>query len=127
MNIYVAHSTSFDFQKELYGPIKSCSLNKEHVFIFPHDVSSESFHSKEFFQKDCDLVIAEVSYPSTGLGIELGWADMLHVPIVCIAEKGSSVSGALHSVTETFLEYSDTKELLEKIEATIKTLPEKYQ
>jgi len=119
MKIYVAHSRSFDFQKELYGPIQDSSLAKEHNFIFPHSNSGEPFNSKEFFQNDCDLIIAEVSYPATGLGIELGWADMLKVPVVCIYKKDSKVSGSLKAVTDTFLEYSDSGDLIAKVAQAI--------
>lgn len=119
MKIYVAHSRGFDFQKELYDPIKSSSLTGEHTFIFSHEESVEPFSSKELFQNGCDLIIAEVSYPATGLGIELGWADMLKVPVVCIYKKDSKVSGSLKAVTNTFLEYSDAGDLIAKVAQAI--------
>ncbi|PIT93070.1 MAG: hypothetical protein COU06_01925 [Candidatus Harrisonbacteria bacterium CG10_big_fil_rev_8_21_14_0_10_38_8] len=120
MKIYIAHSRSFDFQKELYEPIKNSSLAHEHSFIFPHSESSELFNSKELFQGGCDLVIAEVSYPAIGLGIELGWADMLKIPVVCIYKKDSKISGSLKAVTDTFLEYSDSEDLIAKVAQVIK-------
>lgn len=119
MKIYIAHSKGFDFQNELYTPIKNSFLNKEHFFVFPHTESGEQFNSKEFFQKDCDLIIAEVSYSATGLGIELGWADILNVPIVCIYKKNSKPAGSLNVVTKTFFEYSDNEELVVKIAEAI--------
>lgn len=122
MNIYLAHSRSFDFKKELYEPIKKSALFGEHTFIFPHSESSKPFSSKEFFQNDCDLIIAEVSYPSTGLGIELGWANTFGVPVVCIYKKDSKISESLRVVTDKFLEYSDADDLVEKITQVIKTL-----
>ncbi len=122
MKIYIAHSSAFDFQKELYQPIQNSALAKEDEFIFPHRDSGEPFNSKELFQNGCDLIIAEVSYPATGLGIELGWADLLNVPIVCIYKKGSKASGSLKVVTETFLEYSDTEDLILKTKEAIQTV-----
>jgi nucleoside 2-deoxyribosyltransferase len=122
MKIYIAHSKSFDFQKELYNPIKNSPLFKEHSFIFPHEENREPFSSKEFFQEDCDLIIAEVSYPAIGLGIELGWASMLNIPILCIYKKGSKITDSLKSVTNEFLEYSNSEELLIKIKEAIKTI-----
>lgn len=119
MKIYVAHSRGFDFQKELYEPIQNSSLTKEHTFIFPHSESAEPFNSKELFQNGCDLIIAEVSYPATGLGIELGWADMLKVPVVCIYKKDSKISDSLKVITDTFLEYSDTNDLITKVAQAI--------
>lgn len=84
IKIYVAHSRSFDFKKELYEPIRKNFLNNEHTFILPHEHSEEPFNSKDYLKDEADLVIAEVSEPSTGLGIELGWADAHQVLIICI-------------------------------------------
>jgi hypothetical protein len=122
MNIYMIHSRNFDFQKDLYNPIKISPLSKKHSFIFPHDGNDELFSSKEFFRKDCDLVIAEVSYPATGLGIELGWANMLNIPIVCILKKDSKITNSLKSVSNHFLEYSNSEELLVRIEEAIQCI-----
>lgn len=121
MKIYVAHSRSFDFHKELYEPLKNSSLAREHTFVFPHEESAEPFSSKELFQNESDLVIAEVSYPATGLGIELGWADMLKVPVVCIYKKGAQISASLKVITRTFLEYSDASDLVAKVSQAIQS------
>ena len=120
MKIYVAHSRAFDFSQELYEPIKNSLIAKDHEFIFPHDGRSEPFSSKEFFQTGCDLILAEVSYPSTGLGIELGWGDMLKVPIVCLYQKDAQVSGSLKSVTDKFFEYSSADELVAQVAEAIR-------
>lgn len=32
----------------------------------------------------CDLVVAEVSMPSLGVGYELGWATALNKPVLCL-------------------------------------------
>ncbi|PIR04174.1 MAG: hypothetical protein COV59_03240 [Candidatus Magasanikbacteria bacterium CG11_big_fil_rev_8_21_14_0_20_39_34] len=116
MKIYVAHSRSFDFKKELYEPIRQSSLNGEHTFVLPHETSDEPFNSKDYLKNEAELLIAEVSEPATGLGIELGWADTYGVPIVCIFKKGSKVSGSLKVVSKNFVEYSNNKELIFGIE-----------
>lgn len=115
MKIYIAHSSSFDFRKELYAPIKNSSLFQNHTFIFPHSESDELCNSRELFQTGCDLIIAEVSHPSTGLGIELGWGNLLHVPIACVYREGSKISESLKTVTGKFFEYSNSEELVTKV------------
>ncbi len=122
MKIYVAHSRSFDFKKELYEPIRQSSLSDEHTFVLPHETSDEPFNSKNYLKNEADLLIAEVSEPATGLGIELGWADTYEVPIVCIYRKGSKVSGSLKVVSKNFVEYSNSKELISEIERIIKQM-----
>ena len=119
MRIYVAHSREFDFKNDLYTPLRRSALNERHTFILPHENSDGMRTSQEFFRTECDLVIAEVSFPSTGLGIELGWADALKVPIVCTHKAGSTFSGSLRSVCSSFLEYSDADDLIAKIESII--------
>jgi hypothetical protein len=83
--IYLAHSTGFDYKKELYKPIRGSQLNKENKILLPHEKSIEPFNSKELFQKETNLIIAEISYPSTGT--ELGWADSFGIPVICIYKK----------------------------------------
>ncbi|MBT3816930.1 MAG: hypothetical protein HOE80_00380 [Candidatus Magasanikbacteria bacterium] len=119
MKIYVAHSRSFDFKKELYEPMRQSSLNNEHTFVLPHETSDESFNSKDYLKNEADVLIAEVSEPSTGLGIELGWANIYEVPIIGIYKKGSKVSGSLKVVSKNFVEYFNSKELISGIEKII--------
>lgn len=111
MKIYVGHAKSFDFENELYLPIKNSSLSKDHQIILPHEKGATPFPSKELFKTGCDLMIAEVSQPSTGLGIEIGWADVLNVPIVCVYRKGAKIAGSLKIITQDFIEYDSPLEL----------------
>lgn len=121
MNIYVSHSRSFDFQNELYLPIKNSELSKQHTFIFPYEESDEPCNTKDLFvSKDCDLVIAEVSYAATGQGIELGWADMMGIPIICIYKDGAEISQSLHAVSKKFLMYTSTENMIEDITGVLR-------
>ena len=115
MKIYVTHSSSFDYKNELYKPLRSSNLNDIHEITLPHEDSSSQFDSKNYLKK-CDLVLAEVSYPSVGQGIELGWANLYKVPIVCFYKQGSKYSGALNVVSKDFIEYSSGIDLAEKLQ-----------
>jgi len=66
LKIYVGHSRDFDYVNELYVPLRRSKLNSIHEIILPHEKSDRPYSSKEFF-KTCDVMIAEVSHPSTGL------------------------------------------------------------
>lgn len=111
MKIYVGHSSGIDFREKLYRPLKERELADEHTLVFPHEDSDELFDSKSFLRDEADLFIAECSEPSTGLGIELGWADSFDVPVIAISRKGAEVSGSLKAVTSDFIEYNDVDEL----------------
>lgn len=115
MKIYFGHTKESDYQNELYKPIRNSELNKKHTFALPHEESDEPFNSKVFL-KDCDLFIAEVSHKATGLGIELGWADLLNIPVICIYKKGCKPSSSLKVISNTFVEYKDEDDLLKKLE-----------
>lgn len=112
MKIYVCHSTAFNYVNELYEPIKQ-NLASSHDFILPHDNGSDA-HSKDLIESS-DLVLAEVSYPSTGQGIELGWADSAHRPIVCIYMAKTKPSGALRHIAKSFVPYIDSQDMINKI------------
>ena len=123
MKIYVAHSTSFDYKQELYLPIRQSDLNSQHDFILPHESSNEPYDSNTLFATaQVDLVVAEVSYPSTGLGIEIGWADSCGIPIVCVHRSDSKPSGSLKVVTDDIVKYSSHKELISGIGAILKNM-----
>ncbi|MBU1119493.1 hypothetical protein KKH43_06450 [Patescibacteria group bacterium] len=122
MKIYIGHSGEYDFKKELYEPIRLSVLNKKHGIVLPHEQSLEQFESKNFLEKECDVMIAEVSYPSTGLGIELGWADLFKCPIICIYQSGSKISNSLQVVCEKFVEYTDKDDMIKKLDSALSVL-----
>jgi hypothetical protein len=121
MNIYVAHSKAINFKENLYQPIKQGNW-KDCNFTFPHENSDEPFNSRAYLQNEADLVVAEVSKPSIGVGIELGWADLFEVPILCIYKKGERISGSLRVVSDQFIEYSDARELIIGIKEVVSHL-----
>ena len=120
MKIFVTHSSNFDFVNELYRPLRESNLGFSHDFIFPHEMK-EGISTKEII-KSSDLVLAEVSYPSTGSGIELGWADMFAKPIICISKEGSKVSKSLDKITSNFISYRDSDDMIAKLNTALATM-----
>ena len=119
MKIYIGHSSSINYKENLYKPLKNSRLNEKHELVFPHEDSDEPFNSKGYLKNDCDLVIAEVSEASTGLGIELGWANLYKIPILCVYEEDSDPSSSLSAITENIREYTDAEDLVTIIEEEI--------
>lgn len=119
MKIYVSHSRNFDYINELYKPLKEAKLPVE--FVFPHEQNLEKFNSKELFEsRGCNYVLAEVSYPSTGQGIELGWADIFGVPVLCFYKTGSFPAKSLGVLTNKIMEYGDELDLVNKLMVELK-------
>jgi nucleoside 2-deoxyribosyltransferase len=72
--------------------------------------------------KNCDLFVAECSYPSTGLGLEIGLALAANKPILVIAKKDAKVSRmilGIDSSTISFLRYQNIKEAIPAIQEKI--------
>jgi len=68
--------------------------------------------------RDCDLVVAEVTVPSLGVGYELGWACALGKPVLALhrPEAGKRLSAMIAGsdaiVTEVYSDISPAKEII---------------
>ena len=122
MRIYVAHSGKFDFHKELYKPLEESSLSKDHIFFFPEKDQNKIINTNKILENEIDLLIAEVSFPATGLGIEIGRAEAYNVPILCVYKKGHEFSQSVKFATNNFLEYENDADLIDKISKFISSL-----
>ena len=113
MKIFVSHSKDLDYVKELYNPIRESELNNKYEFLLPHEEKNH-FDTKDVI-KSSDLILAEVSLPATGQGIELGWANVLNVPILCVSKDGVEISNSLKYITDRFITYTDSTDMINKI------------
>jgi len=79
--------------------------------IFEHDINQV---------QNCDMVIAECSYPSTGMGIEIGTALALNKPVIAIAKNDLEVSAMITGNSKIpLIRYHDTQEILEALKVYI--------
>src|SRR3989344_8787288 len=117
MKIYFTHSTNFDFKNEFYTPIRNSVLNSQHQITLPHE-TNKYINSNEII-KNSDLVIAEVSNPSTGMGIELGWTSNFNIPIIFIYKEDSKISSSLKSLSNNFIEYKNSQDLIDRLTVNI--------
>jgi len=117
MKIYISHSTGFDYKNDLYKPLKEIIPSSR--LIFPHTKSHKPTFTKDIIaKKECAFILAEVSYPSTGQGIELGWASLVDIPIICIYKEKAQISTSLQLIASRFMPYkkiTDIKDELEQI------------
>lgn len=125
MKIFVAHASSFDFEQELYEPLRTLSSQRGDqpvaptlAFTFPHENKDKNIVTKDII-KSCDIVIAEVSCPSTGMGIELGWADAFGIPIIGMYREGTQISASISKITQNFFVYTDKKHMIELLEKAL--------
>ena len=122
MNIYISHSSGYDYEDEIYKPIKGSGLATTHRFFLPHEPENIDVDANDEL-KQTDALVAEVSLASTGQGIELGQANVAGVPIICFFRTGSKPSSSLRFVTDKIIEYADTHDLLAKLQTELDQLP----
>ena len=100
---------------------KSVNSSIEHI---KNSADGDGFH-KGIFQNDVSkvenssLVIAEVSNPSTGVGIELGVAFKTGKPVIFLAQEKSRVTplvlGAVQSGLANLIRYDSEEDALHKL------------
>ena len=117
MKIYVSHSSKIDYKKDIYDVLRNSDLAKQHEFLFPHEPGLDLFPTKQLFDNHgCDLVFAEVSFPSHGQGIELGWAYDAGIRIIFGSKPEAKLSTTLPLLSREFFTYTSSIELVEQLE-----------
>ncbi|MEI7578744.1 MAG: hypothetical protein WCJ58_01745 [bacterium] len=121
MKIYVTHSSAFDYKTELYQPLRDSELNTKYEIILPHEHSLLPMNSKEQMTT-FDIILAEISYASTGQGIELGWADFLKKPIIAFYQNAPTIkpSSSVATLTEKIFKYENSTDLISKLRTMLK-------
>jgi len=84
---------------------------------------------KEIFERDykwiksSDLIIAEVSELSHGVGMEIGLSYCLGLKRILLLEKGNKVTKFAHGMPDTYIiEYNNIKDLEEKLSELLKKI-----
>lgn len=121
MKIYVAHSTHFDFKGKLYEPLRASGLNETHEILLPHEQEEIGEITRDMI-KEADVLVAEVSTPSLGAGIEIGWADAFGVPVIAMSEKGAQVSWSIDNAVTDRFEYDGTADMLTQLTTALSKL-----
>lgn len=123
-NIYVAHANSSDFRDVLYPAVETSHFGTNEHVVYPHKHPNKQFHSKDYI-KTCSLFLADGSEPSTGMGIELAWADMYHVPILCVHREEKKPSSSISYFTKEFISYKNKEDLRNKLDDYYQTWKQK--
>lgn len=105
MNIYFACSITGGRELEsVYQEIVSALLAAGHEIPTSHLAQAEAMEGervlspRDVYERDvkwiqnCDVLVAEVSIPSHGVGYEIAYALNLRKPVLCIHQQGRRVS-----------------------------------
>lgn len=92
---------------------------------FEDGFHKDIFHNDILHVENSKLVIAEVSNPSLGSGIELGVALKIGKPIICLARKNavvtSLVRGAAQSGMMQIIRYETEEDALSRLKNLLET------
>jgi nucleoside 2-deoxyribosyltransferase len=133
MNIYFSCSLTGGREDErIYG------LMVDHLLAKGHEVSTAQLARPEAMEdekivaphvvyqrdikwlKECDMVIAEVSTPSHGVGYEVAFGLGMGKPVLCCYREGVAVSKMILGNDSPSLElgtYTDSKEAVELLDS----------
>lgn len=82
----------------------------------------ESLDETEIYERDIewiaesDIVFAEVTMPSLGVGYEIAYAEKLGKKIVCLCHEGANLSAMIHGDSNLeVIFYNDVEELQDVI------------
>ena len=86
-----------------------------------HDLSDNQIHARDMtWLEECDAVVAEVTTPSLGVGYELGRAEKLGKPILCLYDASNPdfrLSAMLSGNSKvTVARYQELKEAMEAMD-----------
>ena len=129
MNIYFACSITGGRQYEnVYQAITFYLLNAGHIVPTAHLAQSgildleKVVDAREIYIRDvnwisnCDILIAEISTPSHGVGYEIGLALNLGKPVLCLYQEHVNVSKMITGNPHqrlTIVSYTTTKQAVE--------------
>lgn len=111
MKIYVSHPSSINYREELYPWLREALSDYE--FMLPHETHELRF-SKQLIE-GLDLVIAEIFEPSTGQGIELGWANAANVRIVALYRAAATSSASVGLIVDETRSYVDQPTFIQAV------------
>lgn len=132
MKIYFSASISggrgyLDIYKKIVAFLKKQhhAVLTEHIIVDNIFEFENTWSPREIFERDIkwldesDVVIAEVSNPSLGVGYEICYALEHRIPTLCLYQPGIFVSRMIIGNTSPYLslyEYPDENRLYEKVD-----------
>jgi nucleoside 2-deoxyribosyltransferase len=130
MKIYLANSLTYapeEFKRSI-NELKTRLKEKYEVLDWlglekgtPQDVYNHDLSCVQ----NCDLLVAECSYPAIGLGFEIGTSLCINKPVLAIAKEEAKVTRLILGITHPlfeFVRYKTTEEILQAVEEKIKAI-----
>ena len=107
---------------EKYGEVLDKHVANPNVFELEKDVTMKERYERDIkWIKECDIVVAEVSTPSLGVGYEISYAERLDKRVICIYDESITVSAMISGNDYVeLIAYKDIDDLLSQLETKLK-------
>lgn len=133
MNIYFAGAIRAGREKvndyvkiveelEKYGKVLTKHVADPKLSVSGETISPEEIYSRDInWLNECDILFADITIPSLGVGYELAYAEGKNKKVICMYEKDKNISGFIRG-NKGFIQipYSNIEELLIKIQDIMK-------
>ena len=109
---------------EKYGTVLDKHVASKNVFNLEKSSTEEEIYTRDVkWIDECDLVVAEVSVPSIGVGYEIAYAEKLNKKVICLCDESITASAMIAGNKNIeLIKYKNEKELLNELEKRIKEL-----
>lgn len=100
-----------------YGSVLTQHLGDVNLNLEGEDLAAEAIYNRDInWLKEADIVIADVTIPSLGVGYELAYAEKLNKQVICLYEINSNVSAMIKGNKNFFqISYNNLADLFIKI------------
>lgn len=120
MKWFISHpSGGMQHTPTFFDAIKQFTEERSGIEVtYPHEQQAEVQLTQTAIT-EADLVLVEVSVPSTGSGIELGWANAAGKKIIAFHQGGSEPSPSVKFVTSEVHTYVTQEHIIDVLETLI--------
>ena len=107
---------------EEYGEVLTKHVADPNLSVKGEDLTLEEIYLRDIkWLNEADILFAESTTPSLGVGYEMAYAENLGKKVVCMYEKDKNVSGFIRGNNNLIqIPYTNVEELITKIEEIIK-------
>ena len=107
---------------EQYGEILDKHVANPNVNKMEKNNSLEEIYNRDInWINKCDVLVAEVSTPSLGVGYEISYAENLGKRIICIYDESINISAMIGGNKKIeLIKYKDSADLLSKLDDKLK-------
>lgn len=117
---FVSHpSGSSQHTPAFFHAVNAFARQQGQLKVVIANAEAQALHQTKQAISEAALVLAEVSIPSTGSGIELGWASAYDKPIIGFYQAGAQVSPAVKFVTKQLYSYVTEEDIVDVLKTLV--------